>query len=158
MILDHVSMAVDRCGCPVPATAATHHPHAICRLLRATAGPPNRPTSCPPPQTASRKVPSGSTLKKAKVVEPVGINGREWPLKIGFTATNELFVGRAAQLGFAASLIGEAVTGKGPLAQFDFETGTSLANTEYGLLAFIGFLVFAAINPGSGSFVDDEQQ
>jgi photosystem II protein len=76
----------------------------------------------------------------------------------GFSKANELFVGRAAQLGFAASLIGEAVTGKGPLAQFDFETGTSLANTEYGLLAFIGFLVFAAINPGSGSFVDDEQQ
>ena len=302
MILDHVSMAVDRCGCPVPATAATHHPHAICRLLRATAGPPNRPTSCPPPQTASRKVPSGSTLKKAKVVEPVGINGREWPLKIGFTATNELFVGRlamlgfasslvgevsqaggitlacpgslhalhlpphpfpsqrpdlhrlsnpslqiltskgalaqfgyevglngievdafiaaliafnlgaallptsetfvpeeqevvavrpkgplqdptisllepqrffgvggfgftkanelfvgrAAQLGFAASLIGEVATGKGPLAQFDIETGTSLANTEYALLAFIGFLFLAAINPGTGKFVKSE--
>lgn len=41
----------------------------------------------------------------------------------GFTKENELFVGRVAQLGFAASLIGEAITGKGALAQFDFETG-----------------------------------
>ena len=34
----------------------------------------------------------------------------------GFTKANELFVGRVAQLGFASSLIGETVTGKGPLA------------------------------------------
>lgn len=35
----------------------------------------------------------------------------------GFTKENELFVGRVAQLGFAASLIGETLTGKGPLEQ-----------------------------------------
>jgi hypothetical protein len=35
----------------------------------------------------------------------------------GFTKENELFVGRVAQLGFAAALVGEAVTGVGPLAQ-----------------------------------------
>jgi len=29
----------------------------------------------------------------------------------GFTKENELFVGRVAQLGFAASLIGETLTG-----------------------------------------------
>jgi hypothetical protein len=44
----------------------------------------------------------------------------------GFTKENELFVGRVAQLGFAASLIGETITGKGPLAQFDIETGINL--------------------------------
>lgn len=38
--------------------------------------------------------------------------------------------GRVAQLGFAASIIGEAFTGKGPLAQFDFETGIPLIDTE----------------------------
>lgn len=75
----------------------------------------------------------------------------------GFSKENELFVGRAAQLGFAASLIGEVVTGKGPLAQFDFETGINLAQTEYGLLAFIAFLAVAAVNPGTGRFVDDEE-
>lgn len=35
----------------------------------------------------------------------------------GFTPENELFAGRMAQLGFAASLIGELVTGLGPLGQ-----------------------------------------
>jgi hypothetical protein len=39
----------------------------------------------------------------------------------GFTKENELFVGRLAQLGFAASLIGEGVTGKGILGQLNIE-------------------------------------
>eukprot|EP01023_Acetabularia_acetabulum_P063975 TRINITY_DN8156_c0_g1_i2.p1 TRINITY_DN8156_c0_g1~~TRINITY_DN8156_c0_g1_i2.p1 ORF type:complete len:232 (-),score=42.62 TRINITY_DN8156_c0_g1_i2:239-934(-) len=75
----------------------------------------------------------------------------------GFSKENELFVGRVAQLGFAFSIIGELLTGKGPLAQFDFETGIDLKDTEYGLIAFIGFFLLAAINPGSGKFVDDEE-
>ncbi len=49
------------------------------------------------------------------------------------------------------------VTGKGPLAQFDFETGISLAATENSLLALIGFLLLAAVNPGTGKFVDDAE-
>ena len=35
------------------------------------------------------------------------------PLTLGFTKSNELFVGRMAMLGFAAALIGEVVTGQG---------------------------------------------
>eukprot|EP00898_Chlorokybus_atmophyticus_P000259 jgi/Chlat1/1233/Chrsp115S00750 len=70
----------------------------------------------------------------------------------GFTKENELFVGRVAQLGFAASLIGEAITGQGPLAQFDIETGLPLTETEPLLLAFIAFFLLAAINEGSGRF------
>lgn len=35
----------------------------------------------------------------------------------GFSDANELFVGRVAQLGFAASILGELYSGKGPLAQ-----------------------------------------
>ncbi|KAJ9513102.1 hypothetical protein QJQ45_029409 [Haematococcus lacustris] len=61
----------------------------------------------------------------------------------GFTKENELFVGRVAQLGFAASLIGETLTGKGALAQFDIETGLPLQDTEFGLAAFILFFLFA---------------
>lgn len=76
----------------------------------------------------------------------------------GFTKENELFVGRVAQLGFAASLIGESLTGKGALAQFDIETGISLRDTEFGLAVFILFFLFAAINPGSGKFVNEENQ
>ncbi|GLI64663.1 hypothetical protein VaNZ11_007991 [Volvox africanus] len=74
----------------------------------------------------------------------------------GFTKDNELFVGRMAQLGFAFSLIGEAITGKGALAQFDIETGLSLRDTEFGLVVFILFLLFAAVNEGTGKFVDEE--
>eukprot|EP01026_Neomeris_dumetosa_P080782 TRINITY_DN89933_c0_g1_i1.p3 TRINITY_DN89933_c0_g1~~TRINITY_DN89933_c0_g1_i1.p3 ORF type:complete len:163 (-),score=31.62 TRINITY_DN89933_c0_g1_i1:222-710(-) len=73
----------------------------------------------------------------------------------GFTKENELFVGRVAQLGFAFSLIGEAITGKGPLAQFDIETGLPLKETEPLLLFFIAFTLFAAINEGSGRFEED---
>jgi hypothetical protein len=39
----------------------------------------------------------------------------------GFTKANELFAGRLAQLGFAASLIGEGLTGKGILGQLNVE-------------------------------------
>ncbi|MEW5301431.1 MAG: hypothetical protein WDW36_004291 [Sanguina aurantia] len=74
--------------------------------------------------------------------------------EFGWSKQNELFVGRVAQLGFAASIIGEAITGKGPLAQFDFETGVPLVDTEFGLVVFIAFFVFAAINQGSGKFVE----
>jgi len=79
-----------------------------------------------------------------------GING------FGFTKANELFVGRMAQLGFAISLIGEALTGKGILAQFDIETGLPLTETEPLLIFFIIFTLFAAINEGSGKFVEED--
>ena len=79
--------------------------------------------------------------------------GLSW---FGFSKENEMFVGRMAQLGFAISLIGEALTGKGILAQFDVETGIPLSQTEPLLLAFIAFTLFTAINEGSGKFVDEE--
>lgn len=75
----------------------------------------------------------------------------------GFTKANELFVGRMAQLGFAASLLGEAITGKGILGQIGLETGIPLNESEPLLLFFIAFTVFAAINPGTGKFVTDEE-
>nr|DAA05916.1 TPA_inf: chloroplast photosystem II 22 kDa PsbS protein precursor psbS [Acetabularia acetabulum] len=90
--------------------------------------------------------PSISILQPQKFF---GISG------FGFTKANELFVGRVAQLGFAFALIGEAITGKGPLAQFDIETGLPLADTEPLLLVFIAFTLFAAINEGSGRFTDE---
>ena len=74
----------------------------------------------------------------------------------GFTKANELFVGRMAQLGFAASLIGEVITGKGALAQFGVETGLPLSDTEPLLLFFIAFIFLAAINDGTGKFITDD--
>jgi len=72
-----------------------------------------------------------------------------------FSKDNELFVGRVAQLGFAASLIGEAVTGKGALAQLNLETGIPLNEAEPLLLALIAFLFLASINEGRGKFIRD---
>lgn len=55
------------------------------------------------------------------------LNGKEIqkPVKDmgGLNKRNEIIVGRAAMLGFASSLVGEAVTGKGIMGQLDMETG-----------------------------------
>jgi len=81
-----------------------------------------------------------------------------WPISLGFTKSNELFVGRMAMLGFAASLLGEVLTGKGALAQFDLETGLPLFDTEPLVLGLIAFNLFAAFAPGKGKFVPDAQE
>merc|ERR1711884_474747 len=91
--------------------------------------------------------PSISLLTPGKFL---GISG------VGFTKANELFVGRMAHLGFAASLIGEAITGKGPLAQFNMETGIPLADAEPLLLFSIVLLGLTAVNEGSGKFVEED--
>ena len=75
----------------------------------------------------------------------------------GFTTENELFVGRMAQLGFAASLIGEGITGKGFLGQLGVETGIPLLDVDFVLGASILFTLFAALNEGTGRFVDEDE-
>lgn len=75
----------------------------------------------------------------------------------GFTKENELFVGRMAQLGFAASLIGEGITGKGILGQIGLETGIPLNEAEPLLLFSIAFTLLAAVNEGSGKFVEERE-
>lgn len=69
--------------------------------------------------------------------------------EFGFTKNNEVFVGRVAQLGFLASCIGEKVTGKGPLTQFGLETGIPVGQASIGLVAFILFLLVAAVFEGN---------
>lgn len=60
-----------------------------------------------------------------------------------------------AQLGFAAALIGEAVSGQGPLGQIGLETGIPLSEAEPLLIFSILFTLFAAVNEGQGKFVEE---
>ena len=76
----------------------------------------------------------------------------------GFTKANELFVGRLAQLGFAFSLIGEIITGKGALAQLNIETGVPINEIEPLVLLNVVFFFLAAVNPGTGKFITDEDE
>ncbi|XP_061363858.1 photosystem II 22 kDa protein, chloroplastic [Gastrolobium bilobum] len=83
---------------------------------------------------------------------------REGGPLFGFTKSNELFVGRLAQLGFAFSLIGEIITGKGALAQLNIETGVPINEIEPLVLFNVAFFFIAALNPGTGKFVTDEEE
>lgn len=65
--------------------------------------------------------------------------------EVGFTKPNELFVGRVAQLGFAAAAVGEAVTGKGVLGQLGIETGLPTGDFPVLLTAFAGLMLFGAL-------------
>lgn len=57
----------------------------------------------------------------------------------------ELLVGRVAQLGFAASLLGEGLTGKGILAQFNIETGVTISELKTFLLVFVILTLIASV-------------
>ncbi|PAN27365.1 hypothetical protein GQ55_5G076900 [Panicum hallii var. hallii] len=76
----------------------------------------------------------------------------------GFTKSNELFVGRLAQLGVAFSIIGEIITGKGALAQLNIETGVPINEIEPLVLFNVLFFFIAAINPGTGKFIIGEDE
>ncbi|XP_073063589.1 photosystem II 22 kDa protein 2, chloroplastic-like [Primulina eburnea] len=60
-------------------------------------------------------------------------------------------------IGFAASLLGEAITGKGILAQLNLETGIPIYEAEPLLLFFILFNLLGAIGAlgDRGRFVDE---
>lgn len=79
--------------------------------------------------------------------------------EFGFSKKNEVLVGRTAQLGFLAAVIGEKITGLGPLRQFGLETGIPVGQASLGLIAFISFFLFAALFNGNygESAIDDEK-
>lgn len=96
-------------------------------------------------------IPPGKSFRAALGLKEGG------PL-FGFTKANELFVGRLAQLGFAFSLIGEIITGKGALAQLNIETGVPIGEIEPLVLLNVLFFFIAAVNPGTGKFITDEDE
>lgn len=60
-------------------------------------------------------------------------------------------------MGIAFSLIGEIITGKGALGQLNIETGVPINDIEPLVLFNVAFFFFAALNPGTGQFVTDEE-
>jgi photosystem II 22kDa protein len=60
--------------------------------------------------------------------------------------------------GFAAAVLGEIITGKGALAQFNIETGVPITDID-GLVAGIAiFNLIAALLPAKGRLVLDESE
>ncbi|KAF6152780.1 hypothetical protein GIB67_004609 [Kingdonia uniflora] len=100
-------------------------------------------------------------LEKAVIAPGKGIRStlglKEGGPLFGFTKSNELFVGRLAQLGVAFSIIGEIITGKGALAQLNIETGVPIGEIEPLVLFNVVFFFIAALNPGTGKFVKDDE-
>ncbi|XP_065847753.1 photosystem II 22 kDa protein, chloroplastic [Euphorbia lathyris] len=105
----------------------------------------------PPTGIEGAVVPPGKGLRATLGLKEGG------PL-FGFTKSNELFVGRLAQLGIAFSLIGEIITGKGALAQLNIETGLPISEIEPLVLFNVVFFFFAALNPGTGKFITDVEE
>ena len=60
-------------------------------------------------------------------------------------------------MGIAFSIIGEIITGKGALAQLNIETGVPITEIEPLIIFNVVFFFVAAINPGTGKFVTDEE-
>jgi len=75
-----------------------------------------------------------------------GLNPEGEPL-FGYTANNELFIGRLAALGFIGTAVVEGLTGAGPLAQIGFETGASVGFEEELLGASVLFFLWSAVFP-----------
>eukprot|EP00209_Acetabularia_acetabulum_P001215 EC096100.1.p2 GENE.EC096100.1~~EC096100.1.p2 ORF type:complete len:176 (+),score=20.39 EC096100.1:3-530(+) len=80
------------------------------------------------------------------------------PVTLGFTKSNELFVGRLAMIGFASAIIGELLTGKGALAQFGLETGIPITDTEPLVIGLVIFNLVAALLPAKGVFVPSDEE
>jgi photosystem II protein len=130
---------------------------AIVLFNFATALNPAGPTFTEENQRDVRKRPYGGVQKPSKtslVQNPrktLGISKG-----FGFTKANELFVGRLAMIGFAASLVGEYFqNGKGPLGQLGIPMPAYAEYAGFGLAGWILFFFAAAI--GSGNFPGEKQ-
>lgn len=116
-----------------------------------TALNPAGPTFDEENQKDVSKRPKGAIQKPGKNIisdpkETLGISD-----KFGFTKKNELFTGRVAMIGFAASLIGEYFqNGKGPLGQVGIPMPAYGEYAAFGLAGWILFFFAAAV--GSGNF------
>ncbi|GJP35574.1 hypothetical protein CLOM_g20078 [Closterium sp. NIES-68] len=98
--------------------------------------------------------PVGPGRPRCTIQQALGLHDRG-PL-LGMSKASELFVARLAELGLAATLVAEVLTGRGVLAHLNVHTGVPLSHLQPALLAPVMFLLLAAAHPGSGRFVNDD--
>jgi photosystem II protein len=79
------------------------------------------------------------------------------PLTPAFTRRREVFVGRLAMLGFAASVLGELVTGRGALGQIGIYTGLDQFWVKAIVFGTVLFNFIAATNPASPTWSAENQ-
>ncbi|GAB4821395.1 hypothetical protein N2152v2_008441 [Parachlorella kessleri] len=76
----------------------------------------------------------------------------------GFTKSNELLIGRVSLFALSAALVGELITGQGPITYLKFETGIpNLWVADKAVLFLIGFNLVAGLLPARGRFVADKE-
>jgi len=110
---------------------------------------PASPTFSEENQRDVRKRPSGPTNDPR--IQPNTPKKFFGITDFGFTKKNELFVGRWAMVGFAAALIGEKLTGKGPVGQLGlpFDLPVNPVYAGVGLAVWVGFFLIAAVGFGN---------
>jgi len=114
---------------PMAFTQTAARPLAAKEALRAKglpALPAARPTVA---MQASGNFGLARTLKEKSASSIINEAGNTTTIG-AFTRANEKFVSRVAMVGMAGTIVGEAITGNGALAQFDLDTGFTLAETE----------------------------
>lgn len=100
-------------------------------------------------------------MAAAKATKPtVGAQDKAQSIQptIGFTVNNEVFVGRIAMLGVAASVVGEGLTNQGPIAQFCGETGFSLDQVQWLVAGLVVFNLVNGLLPNSRTFDESEKE
>nr|WOH23173.1 chloroplast photosystem II subunit S [Lobosphaera incisa] len=75
-----------------------------------------------------------------------------------FTRRREVFVGRTAMGGFLAAVIGELLTGKGPIGQLSLELGVDPGLINIFFLGLVAVNFVTALFPGSPTFSESNQQ
>ncbi|WIA37198.1 hypothetical protein OEZ86_014150 [Tetradesmus obliquus] len=99
----------------------------------------------------SQKAPANSRSSSASGSKPAGF-------ELGFTKDNEVFVGRLAMTGFAASVVGEVLSGgQGALAQLSYLSGLPEASLGALLAGLACFNLVAGLAwPGAATFKPEQ--
>jgi hypothetical protein len=96
---------------------------------------------------------SRSTVQSAPLRTAVRVSAKKGyeadPQVPAFTRRRERITGRLAGLGLASGLIGEVLSGRGPISQLHFETGLPEGLLWVGLVFLVSVNLFGAALPGT---------